>query len=77
MRAVAEEVRDPPPTGRNFNMALRTQRSRLNLTLGDGRKVCYAFQKTPTGCTNRSCPFGHQCAGCGGPKPYNDCNCTL
>ena len=67
----------PKARGSKFNEAMRTQatKDKLHLDLGGGKKVCYQFQRGQ--CTNSKCAFVHQCAGCRGPKGYDECpNCS-
>ena len=37
------------------------------------KEICFNFQKKT--CTHQNCKWAHICVGCGGPKPYDDCQC--
>ena len=37
------------------------------------KEICYNFQKNA--CSHGNCRWAHICVGCGGSKPYDDCQC--
>ena len=37
------------------------------------KEICFNFQKKS--CSHQNCKWAHICVGCGGPKPYDDCQC--
>ena len=37
------------------------------------KEICYNFQKNS--CSHGNCKWAHICVGCGGPKPYDECQC--
>ena len=37
------------------------------------KDICFNFQKKS--CSHQNCKWAHICVGCGGPKPYDDCQC--
>ena len=37
------------------------------------KEICFNFQKKS--CSHGNCKWAHICVGCGGPKPYDDCQC--
>ena len=37
------------------------------------KEICFNFQKKA--CSHQNCKWAHICIGCGGSKPYDDCQC--
>ena len=62
-----------PSAGRKFSQMMQKPelRKRLIIDLGNGCKVCYNWQRGA--CKNPTCPFVHQCAGCRGSHPFDEC----